>query len=174
LKRDTPEMIRKGLREVRNRNRGKYAPEVCGNCGALEAECNAVRTTCTLATEKRIDVRRGAVRGSIDVEGLGWSLVRDLLDRVTSYVDEYDDDEPLVVDDALAEGFIGEWVDHEETRRSERIAMRRWLIRKGVYRVVTQQELDNTTVMSGGRARKARADFTLDGIMYEFDKHIGE
>jgi hypothetical protein len=49
--------------------------------------------------------------------------------------------------------------------------MRLWWIDHGIYREITQAELDRTTIWSGGRTSKGKPDFRLNGKMYVFDKH---
>jgi hypothetical protein len=63
---------------------------------------------------------------------------------------------------------LGHWdKDWKQFRRE----MRLWWIDHGIYREITQAELDRTTIWSGGRTSKGKPDFRLNGKMYVFDKH---
>lgn len=62
------------------------------------------------------------------------------------------------------EGNLGNSAEDKRWLRELRL----WWIEKGVYREVTQEELDRTVIL--GRSRPT-PDFRLDGKMYTFERH---
>lgn len=63
------------------------------------------------------------------------------------------------------------WSLGDKQLRQFQREMRKWWIANGIYREITQAELDRTTVWSGGRSSKGKAEFKMGGKMYVFDKH---
>ena len=120
-------------------------------------------------SKHEIDERRLAALAAIKCAGFSGGLAAELFDRVETSLENPDDPADMPPDhrlyyaaaDLYDDGHAGEPIP-----ATWRATLRLYFISLGVFREITDDELDRTYVTRG-----RKHDFTLAGVKYVFDRH---